>query len=304
MKTDGGETIWRMTLSYDGTDFHGWQIQPGRPTVQGIVADALARVTGEQSLPQGSGRTDAGVHAEGQVVSFGLRAPIPEENLRRALNRILPSSIRVLAAKRARPDFHARHSALAKSYEYRIFAGEICPTELARYVACCTKPMNFAAMQQASAMVLGQHDFTSFAATDPDRAARLAGMRAPAAEGLQERAGDGQATDPQGKVGNIRRIEHSQWSRTVLPASALFSSAASEGELWTYTVRGNGFLHHMVRNLVGTFLEVGLGRMAPSAIQSILDGRNRSLAGPTAPAKGLWLKHVVYPTDGPDATRA
>src|SRR5580700_8385419 len=110
---------WRLTLAYDGTDFHGWQVQPDEPTIQGELQTALLRVTGESTLPQGSGRTDAGVHALAQVASFELRARIPAENLLRAVNRTLPPSIRITEAKRAPSAFHARHSATAKTYEYR-----------------------------------------------------------------------------------------------------------------------------------------------------------------------------------------
>src|SRR5580698_1630846 len=165
-------STWKLVLSYDGTEFHGWQVQPGHPTVQGVLRDALARITGEDVLPQGSGRTDAGVHALGQVASFALAAPIPEANLARALNRALPASIRVLSATRERSDFHARHSALAKTYEYRVFRGEICPPWLARYVYAFNAPLKVEPMQRAAVLVCGEHDFTSFAATDPDREER------------------------------------------------------------------------------------------------------------------------------------
>ncbi len=138
---------WKLTLAYDGTPFRGWQVQPGERTVQGELQAALGRVTGESPLPQGSGRTDAGVHALGQVASFALSAPIPEENLRRALNRTLPPSIRILETRTARSAFHARHSALAKIYEYRVFRGEICPPFLARYVHACSWPMDVDALQ-------------------------------------------------------------------------------------------------------------------------------------------------------------
>src|ERR1700722_12072940 len=118
---------WKLVLAYDGSDFRGWQIQPDRPTVQGALRDALLRITGEDVLPQGSGRTDAGVHALGQVASFALAAPIPETNLARALNRTLPASIRVLSASRVTRDFHVRHNALEKTYENRSFRGGILP---------------------------------------------------------------------------------------------------------------------------------------------------------------------------------
>src|ERR1700742_1401888 len=157
MQTDA--SMWKVVLAYDGTDFHGWQVQPDRVTIQGLLRDALARITGEDVLPQGSGRTDAGVHALGQVASFALQAPIPAANLVRALNRILPGSIRVLSAARVADDFHARHSAQAKTYEYKIFRGEICPPWQAPYVYALNSRLDVHAMQRCALMVLGEHDF-------------------------------------------------------------------------------------------------------------------------------------------------
>jgi tRNA pseudouridine38-40 synthase len=244
---------WKLVLAYDGTEFHGWQVQPGHPTVQGALRNALARITGEDVLPQGSGRTDAGVHALGQVASFALAAPIPEANLARALNRILPAAIRVLSASRVASDFHARHSARAKTYEYRIFRGEICPPWQARYVYAWNAPLDVDAMQLATARVLGEHDFTSFAARDDS---------------------------PPDSRGNVRCLHTSQWMQ--------------ETQLLRYRVRGNGFLHHMVRNLVGTFLEVGRGNIKETEILPILESRSRERAGPTAPARGLFLVNVDY----------
>ena len=124
----------KITLAYDGSEFHGWQIQPDLPTVQGTLAECLGRITGENVLPQGSGRTDAGVHALAQVASVRLNSPIPERNLLVAMNDILPSSIRVTGVEIVEDDFHAPHSATAKTYRYRIYRGDICPPFLARYV--------------------------------------------------------------------------------------------------------------------------------------------------------------------------
>ena len=248
MQTD--TFIWKVVLAYDGTDFHGWQVQPDRVTVQGELRDALARITGEDVLPQGAGRTDAGVHALAQVASFALAAPIPEANLARALNRTLPASIRVLSATRAGSDFHARHRAQAKTYEYRIFRGEICPPWQARYLYALNAPLDVEAMQRAAALVLGDHDFSSFAASDSD------------------------------SRGNVRCLHASHW--------------VQEPPLLLYRARGNGFLHHMVRNLVGTFLEVGRGNLGETDIPVILESRNRHRAGPTAPARGLFLVNVDY----------
>lgn len=254
---------WKLTLAYDGTDFFGWQVQPDRLTIQGTLASALERVTGERVLPQGSGRTDAGVHARGQVASFVLDAPIPPENLLRALNRKLPETVRALAAETMPPEFHARHSARAKTYEYRIDRAEICPPWRARFAWALHWPLDVSRIQAAAREVTGTHDFTSFAAVDPDRATR---------QSVEE--------DDPGRTGNVRTVFHSEWRE--------------EGESLIYRVRGDGFLHHMVRNLVGTFIDIGRGHLEPDAIPRILAGRMRQAAGPTAPARGLFLDSVEY----------
>ena len=252
---------WKLTLAYDGTDFHGWQIQPEHATIQGELAAAIERITGERVLPQGSGRTDAGVHARAQVASFELSAPIPPANLHRALNRAIPAAIRVLRAEHADAEFHARHSVRAKTYEYRIFQGEICPPWLARYVYALNWPLRVGQMQAAGKSMVGEHDFTSFAATDPDLSARSC------------------AEDEQ--PDNVRTI---------------FSSAFSQedADILIYRVRGNGFLHHMVRNLVGTFIDVGRGHINPEDVSRILEARSREAAGATSPARGLFLDSVEY----------
>jgi tRNA pseudouridine38-40 synthase len=164
----------KITLAYDGSEFHGWQVQPGLPTVQGTLADCLKRLTGEDVLPQGSGRTDAGVHALAQVASVQLESPIPERNLMIALNDMLPASVRVNSVEVVSDDFHARHSAKAKIYRYRIYRADICPPFLARYVYHDPYPIDEEALMRSSDQVVGKHDFTSFAASDPDRSARIA----------------------------------------------------------------------------------------------------------------------------------
>jgi tRNA pseudouridine38-40 synthase len=253
---------WKIILSYDGTPYNGWQIQPQLPTIQGTLAQAIHRVTGEDVLPQGSGRTDTGVHALAQVATFSLTIPIPAANLHRALNHALPPSIRVLSVSPAHRDFHARHSALRKTYEYRILPGErICSPMLAPYVWACPLPLDLTLLQQAAAHVLGTHDFTSFAAADPDLTTRT-------------------QADPPAPSTNTRTLHHSAWRQ--------------QDDLFLYKVTGNGFLHHMVRNLVGTFVQIGAGRISPQAIPTILAARNRSAAGPTAPPQGLFLLEVEY----------
>src|SRR6266496_2895679 len=160
---------FKLIIAYDGTDFCGWQVQPDAPSIQGTLASAIGRITGEKVLPQGSGRTDAGVHALAQVATFATESVIPAANLVKALNDMLPPSIRVLEANEAPHGFHARHSARAKTYRYRIYRGAICPHFLARYVWHYPYPLNEDAMKAAAALVLGEHDFTSFAAVDPER---------------------------------------------------------------------------------------------------------------------------------------
>jgi tRNA pseudouridine38-40 synthase len=264
---------WKLTLAYDGTDFRGWQVQPGEPTIQGELQAALGRVSGESPLPQGSGRTDAGVHALAQIASFALLAPIPPANLHRALNRTLPQSIRVSEATTVPSTFHARHSATGKTYEYRIFRGEVCPPFLARYVYACPWPLDIAALQAAARVFLGKHDFSSFAASDPDLATRSLHSD-PAAP----------AQDQPDTHTTVRTIHSSLWEQRSTEA----------GDLLIYRVRGNGFLHHMVRNLVGTMFDVGRGHLHPRDIPAILAAASRSAAGPTAPARGLFLHSVEY----------
>lgn len=247
----------KLTVAYDGAEFYGWQVQPEHRTVQGTLASAIGRVTGEKVLPQGSGRTDAGVHALAQVATFMTDSSVPTENFVKALNDILPASVRVLDATEMPAGFHARHAARAKSYRYRIYRGAICPPFLARYVWHYPYPLNEEAMARAAGLVVGEWDFTSFAAVDPER-----GHEAEARS-------------------NVRTIFSSAWERV--------------GEELIYNVKGSGFLHHMVRNLVGTFLLVGRGTLQVDDITRILEARDRSAAGATAPASGLYLVRVEYP---------
>jgi tRNA pseudouridine38-40 synthase len=250
----------KLVLAYDGTDFCGWQVQPDAPSIQGTLASAIGRITGEKVLPQGSGRTDAGVHALRQVASFQTESVIPAANLVIALNDILPVSIRVLEADEVPEDFHARKSAKAKTYRYRIYRAAICPPFLARHVWHYPYPLDFEAMEQAAPVIEGEHDFTSFAAVDPEK--------------------DREGHEGTGRQANVRTIFSSRWRQ-------------EQGE-FVYEVRGNGFLHHMVRNLVGTFLLVGKGTLNSSDMSRILQAKDRSAAGATSPASGLYLVNVEY----------
>jgi tRNA pseudouridine38-40 synthase len=246
----------KIVLAYDGSEFSGWQVQPDAATIQGTLASAIGRVTGEKVLPQGSGRTDAGVHALAQVATFATQLPIPAQNLVKALNDMLPASIRVIEASEVSLDFHARKSAQAKTYRYRVYRGAICAPFIARYVWHYPFPLDEDAMRRAARLMIGEHDFTSFAAVDSER-------------GREDET-----------ISNVRTIFASTWERA--------------NEELVYTVRGSGFLHHMVRNLVGTFVLVGKGTLKPEDMPRILAARNRSAAGATAPATGLYLVGVEY----------
>jgi tRNA pseudouridine38-40 synthase len=317
-------THWKLILAYDGTPFHGWQVQPGLLTIQGMLADAIYRTVGEPVLPQGSGRTDSGVHALGQVASFALAAPIPPGRLQFALNRCLPPSIRILSAELVPPDFHARHSALRKTYEYRIFplraeaildagvphpsrsdrdgwdvnpptaSGRICPPTLAPFVWPCPWPLDLAALNQAARHVLGIHDFNSFAASDPDLATRTT------TDCTSPAKNENCHSDPELVEGE--ESPHFASPTTNSLVRTIFRSCwHAEDGLLIYRVTANGFLHHMVRNLVGTFVQAGAHRLDPDSIPALLAARNRSATGPTAPPTGLFLVSVEYPHLEPGA---
>lgn len=156
----------KILVSYDGTDYHGWQVQPGLPTIQGVLEAVISGVEGREVQVAGSGRTDAGVHAAAQVAAFSIENPIPVENLRHAMNRLLPRDIRVLSVEEAGPDFHPRFQAKRKTYEYRIFRAEICSPFERRYVCHHPYPLNVEEMIALAPLLEGEHDFAAFAASD------------------------------------------------------------------------------------------------------------------------------------------
>jgi len=245
----------RLTLAYDGSQFYGWQIQPDRPTVQGALADTLRKITQEKTWLYGAARTDAGVHALGQVAHFKTRTKIPAENLQRALNALLPPSIRILQVEEVAPDFHARWHAAAKTYRYRILRAPLCPPFLWQQVYHYPYPLDDEAMQRAAPLFKGEHDFTSFGTWDPEEKDRS----------------------------RVRAVFLSR-----------LEPDAEKQEL-VYTVRGRSFLRYMVRKIVGTLIDVGKGRLQPDDIPRLLEARDRSQAGPTAPPEGLYLVSVEYP---------
>ncbi len=239
---------YKLILSYDGIDFHGWQRQPRKRTVQGVIEDSLERIVHKRTPVTGAGRTDAGVHAQGQTAHFKVKTSMSEEEICRALNSLLPPDVRVISLIEAAPDFHARKMARSKIYQYRIFNSPRITPFLIRYVQQWSSPLDIAQMKKAASLFIREADFSGFSS-----------------------------------------------NRFLHPVRKVLSSEITKkGHEITYTVEANGFLRYMVRTMVGTLLEIGKGRVLPSIIDEIFEEKKRSLAGPTAPAKGLCLMKVIY----------
>ncbi len=253
----------KFTIAYDGTDFSGWQAQPGQFTVQGTLTDVLERLTERRVAICAAGRTDAGVHAAGQVVNFKTQSPMTTEEFQRAFNALLPPSIRVNAAEEVSPDFHSRWDALAKTYRYRIFRGRVVPPFLWKYVLHDPYEMNFDTMAEAARHFTGEHDFTSFAASTGSEEDDL------------ERT-------------TIRTIYRSELLRTQN------DNSHNPAEEWIYVVRGKSFMRHMVRKMVGTLVEVGRGKLVAADLPKLFALRDRSKSGATMPPHGLCLESVEY----------
>jgi tRNA pseudouridine38-40 synthase len=254
----------KLTIAYDGTDFSGWQAQPGQSTVQGALGDVLEKVTQRRLTIYAAGRTDAGVHAAGQVVNFKTQSPLVVEEFQHAFNSLLPPSIRVNDAEEVGPDFHSRWDALAKTYRYRIFRGRVVPPFLWKYVQHDAHELNFDAMAEAARHFEGEHDFTSFAASTGSE------------EDDRERT-------------TIRTIYRSELLR------AQSTNSHSSVEEWVYVVRGKSFMRYMVRKMLGTLVDVGRGKLAPADLPEVFALRDRSKSGATMPPHGLCLESVEYP---------
>lgn len=247
----------KLTLAYDGTGLVGWQRQAEGVSIQGLLEDALARFEQGPVSVHGAGRTDAGVHALGQVASVVLRATHAAPTLQRALNAVLPPAVRVLDLTEAAPDFHARFSARAKTYEYRIVNAPFVSPFLHRYVWHVPGRLEFDAMRAAAAPLAGTHDFAAFQA-----AGSVVGS-------------------------TTRTIHRIEWD----PGGGFERPLGIR-------LHGDGFLRHMVRNIVGTLVEIGAGRWEPERMAAILGSRDRGQAGSTAPPQGLFLREVLYAAPG------
>lgn len=249
----------KLTIAYDGAEFHGWQIQPGVPTIQGALNEVASRITQEKILIHGASRTDAGVHALGQVAHFKTRSAIAADDFQRAFNALLPPSIRVMAAEEVGPDFHARWQAQAKTYHYRIYRGPVLPPFEHRRVLHYSGPLDEGAMSAAAREFEGEHDFETFAASS----------------------------------GSEEDDDRDRTAVRVIYSSEIIREPGRD-EI-AYVVRGKSFLRYMVRKIVGTLLEVGKGRLAPEDIRGLFEARDRSRSGPTVPPEGLYLVLLEYP---------
>jgi tRNA pseudouridine38-40 synthase len=252
----------RMTLQYDGTDFQGWQSQAqGERTVQDVLETAIMNITGEEVRISAAGRTDTGVHALEQVVSFPTASKLGGDTLARALNAVLPPDVRVLECRDVPEDFHPRYGARSKRYVYIVANMEVLSPFVSRYAWHMRRPLDVEAMRSAVLHLTGEHDFRAFMA-----------------------AGSSVKT-------TVRELTE---LRLTEEGSIGFLGFTLEGRFLRLEAEGNGFLRHMVRNIAGTMVEVGKGRMAPEYVREILVSGDRDLAGPTAPARGLFLERITY----------
>jgi len=240
----------RLLIEYDGTNYQGWQVQPKGPTVQGWVEEKLALITGEAVHLIGSGRTDSGVHAFGQVANFKTKSQLNVHSIQRALNSLLPPDIVIQEAKEVGEDFHARRPR-SKVYEYWILNRDTRSVFHRYYAWHLPQKLDFGEMKRAARNLIGEHDFSSFRSTgSPTRTA-------------------------------VRKVIRAEWSR-------------GRDGLIRFEIEANGFLKQMVRAIVGTLVEVGRGKISVEEFRRIVDAKDRKMAGPTAPAHGLFLKEVKY----------
>lgn len=312
-----------LRVAYDGTNYHGWQLQPNAATIEGELNRALCALTGEEIVVTGASRTDAGVHALGNVAVFDTTSRIPAEKFSYALNQRLPEDIVIQSSKQVTDDFHPRHCDCRKTYEYDIL-NRTFPLPAYRNTAYFLYgTLNIEAMRRACQAFLGEHDFASFCAAGAQvqttvrkiyslevecRPLTEAGTPVPPASGEAVNAADGkhgeqvqQAQSASGEMLNAAAGESDEQvqqaqpesGETAIPAAG-GANAGSADQLLTIRVKGNGFLYNMVRIIAGTLVEVGRGHIKPEEVAGIIAAKDRAKAGPTAPARGLRLVEIEY----------
>lgn len=312
-----------LRVAYDGTNYHGWQLQPNAATIEGELNRALCVLTGEEIVVTGASRTDAGVHALGNVAVFDTTSRIPAEKFSYALNQRLPEDIVIQSSRQVADDFHPRHCDCRKTYEYDIL-NRTFPLPAYRNTAYFLYgTLNIEAMRQACQAFLGEHDFASFCAAGAQvqttvrtiyslevecRPLTEAGTPVPPASGEAVNAADGkhgeqvqQAQSASGEMLNAAAGESDEQvqqaqpesGETAIPAAG-GANAGSADQLLTIRVKGNGFLYNMVRIIAGTLVEVGRGHIKPEEVAGIIAAKDRAKAGPTALARGLRLVEIEY----------
>ena len=241
----------KLLIEYEGTNYLGWQVQPKGPTIQGILEERLGLLTGEKTRLFGSGRTDSGVHAIGQVAHFKTESSMETHRMQRALNSLLPPDIVIQKMEEVEESFHARKHSKSKVYEYRILNRDLRSVFHRGYVWHIPQRLDFKEMGKATQYLIGEHDFSSFRSVgSPTRT-------------------------------TVRKVTRAEWKR-------------GHSGLVRFEIEANGFLKQMVRAIIGTLIEVGKGKMSAVEFRRILESKERSKAGPTAPAQGLFLKEVKY----------
>jgi tRNA pseudouridine38-40 synthase len=266
-----------LTIGYDGTQYRGWQVQPNGLSVQECVETAVARLTGEQRRVYCAGRTDAGVHAIGQVANFHTNCAIPIQNVRRGLQCFLPEDITIISTSEVAPKFHATYSAVRKRYRYVICDSDVCPPFLNRFVHRCRYHLNVELMNEAVQYLLGTHDFRCFETQFPNKSTSVRNIM----------------------EASICRIPGwSPWvSRHEWMPSYGRPYSNAERPIIVFEVMADGFLYNMVRAIVGTLMEVGRKKNRPEFLAEVIASMDRTRAGITAPASGLYLVHVDYPAE-------
>ncbi len=274
---------FKLTIAYDGTGFVGWQRQASGVSIQGLLEDACAALDGREVAVAGAGRTDAGVHAIGQVASMTLGRAIDGKSVVRALNTRLPESVRVLDAVEVPAAFHARFDARSKTYRYRIWnAPVMMPFERAYAWHVPMPALDVEAMAVAAKLVAGRHDFAAFQGTGTDPHSTERTVFSSCIRTVSAASTSGEVANTSGEV-----------------ASTSGEAASNSGSLIVYEVCGDGFLRHMVRNIAGTLVEIGRARRPSAWMSDVLASRDRAQAGRTAPADGLFLVKVDYNSDLP-----
>ena len=268
---------FKITVAYDGTDYVGWQRQANGVSIQALIEDALHSIDGRAVAVAGAGRTDSGVHALGQVAAFTIERALSPDAVVRAINAHLPDAVRIMSADEVPPSFHPRFDAIAKTYRYRIWTGEVVSPFEHRYAWHVTGALDVDAMCAAARSIEGQHDFAAFQAAASEVATTTRLVARSAIFTTED------AEDSEGKTFWPARFE------------LRVPGVLRGGELIVYEVTGTGFLRHMVRTIVGTLVEVGRGRRPVEWMAEVLASRDRAAAGPTAPAAGLFLVRVDYP---------